>query len=93
MELEIKLEDQTLEVDAPMFEPPFTVTTVMVYCTKLFLEKRKALSTWVDHGILIEDPQCTFNLLEFLSHCSIWKRAKFSITSRTAASPSFPWRG
>jgi anaphase-promoting complex subunit 2 len=24
----------------------------------------KVLSTWVDHGILIEDPEFTFNLLE-----------------------------
>ena len=24
----------------------------------------KALSTWVDHGILIEDPEFTFDLLE-----------------------------
>jgi len=24
----------------------------------------KALSIWVDHGILIEDPEFTFNLLE-----------------------------
>ena len=94
VQLEIELEDRTLEVDAPPLEAVFI---------KLFSEKRnfyfyflgvldtagrsssaiwvlaglievveavdrsaslKVLSTCVDHGILIEDPAFTFNLLE-----------------------------
>ncbi|KIM41155.1 hypothetical protein M413DRAFT_72370 [Hebeloma cylindrosporum] len=66
VQLEIQLEDRTLEVDVAPLEAAFI---------KLFSQKRnlfyleshrttslKALSTWVDHGVLSDVPEFTFNL-------------------------------
>ena len=96
VQLEIELEDRTLEVDVPPLEAAFIelfsqkrnplLSWVWVYWIQLIgrpssaiwvlddlieavgtvdrSASLKALSTWVDHGILIEDPEFTFNLLE-----------------------------
>ncbi|KJA15706.1 hypothetical protein HYPSUDRAFT_48102, partial [Hypholoma sublateritium FD-334 SS-4] len=73
--LEIKLEDRTLEVDVPPLEAAFIelfsrkntwsldelIKAVGSVTRSAVI---KALSTWVDHGVLKEEPENTFILLE-----------------------------
>ncbi|KAF4617681.1 hypothetical protein D9613_006296 [Agrocybe pediades] len=73
--LELELEDRTIEVDVPPLEAAFielfsekkTLTLDELIVAVGSVDKSaaiKALSTWVDHGVLKEDPEYTFNLLE-----------------------------
>ncbi|KIM39184.1 hypothetical protein M413DRAFT_415749 [Hebeloma cylindrosporum] len=75
VQLEIQLEDRTLEVDVPPLEAAFIelFSQKPIWVLEDLIEAvgsvdrsaaLKALSTWVDHGVLIEDPEFTFNLLE-----------------------------
>ncbi|KIM41173.1 hypothetical protein M413DRAFT_160178 [Hebeloma cylindrosporum] len=75
VQLEIQLEDRTLEVDVPPLEAAFIelFSQKPIWILDDLIEavgpvdrsaSLKALSTWVDHGVLIEDPEFTFNLLE-----------------------------
>lgn len=93
VQLELELEDRTIEVDVPPLEAAFIelfseqsmslmLNDVHAKCLSLLTETWtldelvnavgsvdksaaiKALSTWIDHGVLKEDPENTFNLLE-----------------------------
>ncbi|KJA24366.1 hypothetical protein HYPSUDRAFT_38802 [Hypholoma sublateritium FD-334 SS-4] len=73
--LEIELEDRTLEVDVPPLEAVFIELfsqkntwsldeLIKAVGSVTRSAAIKALSTWVDHGVLKEDPENTFILLE-----------------------------
>ncbi|KDR83236.1 hypothetical protein GALMADRAFT_206844 [Galerina marginata CBS 339.88] len=75
VQLELELEDRKVKVDVPPLEAAFI--ELFADKPKWALEDLigavgsvgrsaaiKALSTWVDHGVLKEDPENTFNLLE-----------------------------
>ncbi|PPQ79767.1 hypothetical protein CVT25_003320 [Psilocybe cyanescens] len=75
VQLELELEDRTVEVDVPPLEAAFielfadqTVWILDDLISSVGSVDRssaiKALSTWVDHGVLKEDPENTFRLLE-----------------------------
>ncbi|KAF8965881.1 ubiquitin-protein ligase [Flammula alnicola] len=75
VQLEVELEDRTLKVDVPPLEAAFielfsqkTVWTLEELIAAVGSVARsaalKALSTWVDYGVLKEDPENTFILLE-----------------------------
>ncbi|KAH9480869.1 Anaphase-promoting complex subunit 2 [Psilocybe cubensis] len=75
VQLELELEDRTIEVDVPPLEAAFielfadqAIWTLDELVKAVGAVDRsaaiKALSTWVDHGVLKEDPENTFRLLE-----------------------------
>jgi len=75
VQLELQLEDRVVDVDVPPLEAAFielfsgkSVWTLEDLTSSVGSIDRgaaiKALSTWVDHGVLKEDPENTFILLE-----------------------------
>ncbi|KAF8157822.1 hypothetical protein B0H34DRAFT_656905 [Crassisporium funariophilum] len=75
VQVELELEDRVVEVDVPPLEAAFielfsqkgvwTLEELIVAVGSIDRGSAiKALSTWVDHGVLKEDPENTFNLLE-----------------------------